>query len=230
MSAAAAPPVPGQAAAATRPADATRGSGPRQAETAATAASIAALGAVLAVRLIVPGGWGAAGWVVLVAGLLLGLPHGGVDHLVPAFVLADRAPRQLLVLAGYATVAVLTWVAFRSVPAVALTVFVVVSALHFGAGEVAFDDERAGRPLRPDPVAVLATGGAALVLPVVVDPRTVAPIIALLVSGSSGLLPRGLAVTAVVVVLAAVTLTCAHTCAAAGCSRRRRSRCSRASA
>lgn len=175
----------------------------------ATVVSTGTMLAVLAVKLLVPGGWGGAAWAVLVAGLVLGLPHGAVDHLVPAFVLGPRAPRLPLVVAAYAAVAVGTWLAFRSVPAVALIVFVAVSLLHFGAGEVAFDAERAGHPLRPDPVAVLATGGAVLVLPIVGDHATVAPIIALLVPGSSGVLPGGLTVGATGLVLTAVVVTVA---------------------
>jgi len=185
----------------------------RTPEGASTAVSIGALTAVLAVQLTVPGVWERWGWVVLVVGLLVGLPHGAVDHLVPAFLLRENAPRLLLVVAGYAGTAVAAWAVFRSVPAVALTVFVVLSVLHFGAGEVGFDDERAGReftfPLR-DPLAVLATGGSALLLPILREPATSAPLIALLVPGSTGMLPVWLTATTVGLVIGAVVLTCVH--------------------
>ena len=185
----------------------------RTPEAAATAVSIGVLTAVLLVQLAAPGVWDRWGWLVLVAGLLIGLPHGAVDHLVPAFLLRQDAPRLVLVIAGYAGTAVAAWAVFRSVPAVALSVFVVLSVLHFGAGEVGFDAERAGRaprfPLR-DPLAVLATGGAALLLPVLREPATSAPLIALLVPGSSGMLPVWLTRTTVLLVLGAVFLTCAH--------------------
>ena len=50
----------------------------------ATAVSVVAVGAAVAVELLVPGGWAAWAWLPLVSGLLVGLPHGAVDHLVPA--------------------------------------------------------------------------------------------------------------------------------------------------
>ncbi|WP_432497543.1 Brp/Blh family beta-carotene 15,15'-dioxygenase [Kineococcus gypseus] len=186
----------------------------RTPDAAATAVSLAVLAAVLLVQLAAPRVWREHGWVVLVAGLLAGLPHGAVDHLVPAFVLRERAPRVLLVAGAYALTAVAAWLVFRAAPAVALVVFVLVSALHFGAGEVAFDDERAGRPVATgrhrDVLAVAATGGAVLVLPVVGEPASVAPVIALLVPGSAGVLPGWLAAGASAPVLAAVAITLAR--------------------
>jgi len=175
--------------------------------------SIGVLTAVLLVQLTAPAVWAQWGWLVLVAGLLIGLPHGAVDHLVPAFLLRENAPRLVLVVVGYAGTAVAAWAVFRSVPAVALTVFVILSVLHFGAGEVSFDAERSGREFRVplhDPFAVLATGGAALLLPVLREPATSAPLIALLVPGSTGVLPVWLTQATVVLVLGAVVLTCVH--------------------
>jgi len=188
--------------------------GPRSPDGVATALSLAVLGAVLAVQLIAPQVWAQHGWVVLVTGLLTGLPHGAVDHLVPGFLLREDAPRLVLVITAYAATAVAAWAVFRSVPAIALTVFVLLSVLHFGAGEVAFDHDRAyvpagarRSPLLADPLAVLATGGAALLLPVLREPATSAPLVALLVPGSTGLLPAWLSATGVAVVLTAVALT-----------------------
>ena len=193
----------------------------RTPEGAATAVSLGVLGTVLLVQLLAPGAVQQWGWLVLAVGLLAGLPHGAVDHLVPAHLLGARAPRLVLVVAAYAATAVAAWAVFRSVPAVALSVFVVLSVLHFGAGEVAFDHERTqalatapqpqghSSPLR-DPLAVLATGGAALALPVLREPATTAPLIALLVPGTSGLLPPWLTTTAITVVLGAVGATLAH--------------------
>ena len=157
----------------------------------ATAVSFAAVGAVLGVELLVPGGWGGAAWVVLVVGLLAGLPHGAVDHLVPRWVLAERAPRLLLVLAGYVAVAAAAHALFRLAPGPALVAFVVLSAVHFGTGETAFDDERAGRVVRRDALGAAAFGGTVIVLPVVGDPGQVTPVIAALVPGSTEVLPGG---------------------------------------
>ncbi len=61
--------------------------------------SRAAVVAVLAVQLAVPGGWGDVAWVPLVAGLLIGLPHDvtrGAHHALQAFAeeLQRGAPRE----------------------------------------------------------------------------------------------------------------------------------------
>ncbi|MGY2065697.1 beta-carotene 15,15'-dioxygenase, Brp/Blh family [Blastococcus sp. SYSU DS0619] len=133
---------------------------------AATRWSCAAAGAVLAVEVVVPGGWGTTGSAtVLVAGLLLGLPHGAVDHLVPAWRLGWPLTRRLLFGAGYAGLAAGAYVAFRTAPGPALLLFVLVSAWHFGTGETAFADLRAGRPVRTRPVPALVLGGLVLLVP-----------------------------------------------------------------
>jgi Brp/Blh family beta-carotene 15,15'-monooxygenase len=180
----------------------------------ATAVSVGVLASVLAVQVAAPQVWRQHGAAVLVAGLLAGLPHGAVDHLVPGYLLRERAPRPVLVAAGYAVTAVTAWLVLRGVPAVALVAFVAVSALHFGAGEVAFDDERGGRSVatgrRRDVLAVLATGGAVLLLPVVRDPASVAPLIALRGPASRGGLPGRVTTGVTLAVLAAVTLALAR--------------------
>ena len=72
--------------------------------------------AVLVVQLAWPGGWGSAAWIPLVAGLLLGLPHGAVDHLVPGFRLGHSAARAGCVAGAYALLALVVLVAFRTWP------------------------------------------------------------------------------------------------------------------
>ena len=197
-----------QALPATIPA-ASRTTSPRSPTTQATWTSIAVVGATLAVELLVPGGWGGAAPVVLVVGLLAGLPHGAVDHLVPGWVLAGRAPRLVLVVVGYVAVAVIAFALFRAIPGPALVAFVLLSAVHFGSGETAFDDERAGRGVRTDPLGTVAFGGAVILLPVIGDPTEVAPVIASLVPGSTGVLPAGVrvAVGAFVLLVALVWAT-----------------------
>ena len=174
---------------------------------AATAVSIGAALLVVAVQVAVPGGWGALAWVPLVVGLLLGLPHGAVDHLVPGFVLRDRAPHLLLVALGYAGVAAVAWVCLRWQPIVALVVFVGLSVVHFGLGEVAFDQVRGGRRLHPDPLAAFAAGGAVLLLPLTTAPDALAPLIAVLAPGTTGLLPRWLTAGLTALVLLAVAVS-----------------------
>jgi Brp/Blh family beta-carotene 15,15'-monooxygenase len=170
----------------------------------AAVVSRAAVGGVLAVQLRVPGGWGRAAWVPLVVGLLAGLPHGAVDHLVPGYALGPSRRRLVLVVAGYVLLAAAVLLAFRAWPGPALAVFVVASAGHFGAGETAFDDLRRGVAPRVDVLGVAGFGAAAAVLPLVAHPDAVAPVLALLVPGSSGRLPAPVAAFLLVVALVLV--------------------------
>jgi Brp/Blh family beta-carotene 15,15'-monooxygenase len=87
-----------------------------------------------------------------IAGSLIGLPHGAVDHLVPRWV-AGRGPASsplargpiALVTAGYAVVAGAALASMLLLPAATLAVFLIVSAGHFGWGEVETSASRAGR-------------------------------------------------------------------------------------
>ena len=169
--------------------------------------------AVLVVQLAWPGGWGSAAWIPLVAGLLLGLPHGAVDHLVPGFRLGHSAARAGGVAVAYAVLALVVLVAFRTWPGPALALFVILSVAHFGTGETAFHDLRQGRSPGVDVLGAGAFGAAVLVLPLLHHRGAVAPLIALVVPGSSGLLPAApsrageAAVLAIVAVAAAVRIS-----------------------
>ena len=132
---------------------------------AATTASLAAAALAVGVEVLVPGGWGPAAGAVLLGGLLLGLPHGAIDHLVPAYRLRWRPVRMVLFALGYAALAGVAYAAFRAVPAAALAVFVAVSAWHFGSGETAFADLRTGRPVRGRITAATVVGAAVVLVP-----------------------------------------------------------------
>jgi Brp/Blh family beta-carotene 15,15'-monooxygenase len=157
--------------------------------------SLAAAGTVLAGEVLIPGGWGGGSVAVLVTGLLLGLPHGAVDHLVPAWRLCWRPARLALFGLGYAALAAAAYLVFRAAPAPSLVVFVLISAWHFGRGETVFADLRAGRPVRPRPVTSLVLGGVVLLLPLargLGDPDgDVAAVAAALVPGWNGAAPPG---------------------------------------
>ena len=170
----------------------------------AAAVSRGAVTAVLAVQLLVPGGWGPTAWVPLVAGLLLGLPHGAVDHLVPGFELGPAALRTAVVAVAYALLALVVLAAFRAWPGPALALFVVLSAAHFGTGETAFHDVRAGRAPGVDVLGAAAFGTAVIVLPLLHHRDAVAPVVALVVPGTAGLLPAGPSRVAELAVLAVV--------------------------
>ena len=132
---------------------------------AATTASVTAAALAVGTEVVVPGGWGAAAEAVLVGGLLLGLPHGAVDHRVPAYRLRWRPLRLALFALGYAALAGVAYAAFRAAPAAALAVFVAVSAWHFGSGETAFAELRAGRPVRGRAAAAVVVGAVVLLVP-----------------------------------------------------------------
>ena len=178
---------------------------------AATAVSLAAVAAVVAVEVLVPGGWGDRAWVPLVVGLLAGLPHGAVDHLVPGHRLGWRAPRLAAFALAYAAVAAAAWLGFRAAPGPALAVFVAVSAWHFGTGETAFADLRAGRPVRRAAVPAAVLGGLVLLVPLARGAEEAAPVVAAVVPGSDGVLPPALTTAVLVVVLpAAAALALSH--------------------
>ncbi|MGI3781710.1 MAG: Brp/Blh family beta-carotene 15,15'-dioxygenase, partial [Janthinobacterium lividum] len=106
-----------------------------------------------------------------------GLPHGAVDHLVPFWTgwVRRSALSMLVVLAGYVFVAVLTWVELHWGGSVVLPLLLVVSVLHFGAGDLMADrdDDPTARPLSGVEltIAVLACGGPVVAGPLLVWPE-----------------------------------------------------------
>ncbi|XTZ15940.1 Brp/Blh family beta-carotene 15,15'-dioxygenase [Micromonospora echinospora] len=145
----------------------------------------------------------------LLAGLLLGLPHGAVDHLVPAWlsVRARALPARVTLLVVYTAVAAAGLVAFRAAPTVALVGFLVVSVVHFGAADVAFHAERDRRPIRPEAPAVLAYGGPPVVIPLALWPEQVDPLLAVVAPQTPALLTGEVRRLALVTVLCAVAVT-----------------------
>jgi Brp/Blh family beta-carotene 15,15'-monooxygenase len=142
---------------------------------------VAVLSALLAVSLLVPGAAAAAAVPVAVAGAVLGVPHGAVDHLVPWWWSGRRRPPRrtlALVTVGYAAAAAAAAAALLLAPAPALAAALALSAVHFGRGEVVAWAERAGRPL-PGPATDLlpsaAHGLTVVGLLLWVDPATTDP-------------------------------------------------------
>ena len=117
---------------------------------------------------------------VLVVGFLVGLPHGAVDHLVPFWTgwIRRSVASTVAVLLGYVAVAGLTWVGLHWAGSVVLPLLLLVSVLHFGAGDLMA--ERDGEPrARQQPalglaVAVLARGGPVVAGPLLVWPEQAA--------------------------------------------------------
>lgn len=103
--------------------------------------------------------------VIAGLGLLAGVPHGGIDHLV-AMRLAGRSLVPVVLV--YACLAAAAWLVLRWGGPVALLAVVLVSAVHFGLGELEFTAELTG--WRPPPgiaVALAIAGSGALLLPLV---------------------------------------------------------------
>ncbi|QWC83865.1 Brp/Blh family beta-carotene 15,15'-dioxygenase [Nocardioidaceae bacterium] len=120
---------------------------------------------------------GTAGWaplelpLVLLA-LLVTLPHGAADAAAP-YLRSLRLTWGTYAGLGlaYATLAALIWTVSRSVPLLGLTLLVVLSVAHFGAGEVTFHRET-GAPLPRawGASAGLISGLVVVVLPLVAHP------------------------------------------------------------
>lgn len=93
----------------------------------------AALGAVGVFALVAPGVADAVRWLPFLLGLVLfALPHGAVDHHVPRR-LGRRGGAAFVTL--YLAVVVGGLVAWALAPIATLVVFLVVAALHWGAGD-----------------------------------------------------------------------------------------------
>lgn len=97
-------------------------------------------------------------------GFLAGVPHGAIDHLLAARIVAGRS---LTAVAGvYAAVAVGVWAALRWAGPAALLIVVAVSAVHFGLGELEVSRALTGwRPGALATSAVVVAGCGALILP-----------------------------------------------------------------
>ena len=124
--------------------------------------------------------------------VLLGLPHGAMDHLVVPHL--DRRPLTLrfwLPFFGAYLGLVLLYLAFwRVAPAAALLVFLVVSCLHWGQGDLAylrlFDHRPRPRTISATLTIWLVRGGLPILLPILAFPATFAHVAAGLTSWYGG--------------------------------------------
>lgn len=87
--------------------------------------------------------------IVAAIGIVIGIPHGAMDHLVPG--LASRCrqtPSRLAgVVAVYVLIAALATLALLRAPDLSFSIFLIVSALHFGWAETTYAAERSGQPV-----------------------------------------------------------------------------------
>lgn len=128
----------------------------------------------VALTLVMPSLWTSVGTGVLLVGLLIGVPHGAVDHLLPLY--RQRTTRWTLpvFVLVYAAVAALSWAAITTFRTAGLLAFLALSAVHFGTGEATFARIRDGR--RPGTQwAWVATGVAVVALPITTHQDAVLP-------------------------------------------------------
>ncbi|MGN6330697.1 MAG: Brp/Blh family beta-carotene 15,15'-dioxygenase [Motilibacteraceae bacterium] len=178
---------------------------------------VGALAAVLALSVLAPGAARSAALPLAVVGAVLGIPHGAVDHLVPWWWStrpgAQGRRRQIaLFAAGYAVAAAAALAVSLLVPAVTFAAFLLLSAVHFGRGEVAAWAERAGRAV-PSLGCSLTTSlapGLVVVGQMLWGPRAdvglLAPIAPGLATAADRLQVVGLAAVVLVTVAALVSL------------------------
>ena len=172
---------------------------------------------MIALTLTAPGVADALRWVPLLVSLVvLGLPHGAVDHHVPARLRAAVVPWRFSL--GYVVLVVLGLALWALAPVGALALFLVVSVVHWGTADVWVARRLQGRPAFGGwwPVAAFAAARGLLpvALPVLAHPRAAADgldaILAATGSGAAvGALSDGLRAAGLVVVVVVVGLALA---------------------
>lgn len=179
---------------------------------------VAALVALVVLSLLAPHTAESLAVPIAVVGAALGIPHGAVDHLVPRWSTTSsgsrscgipRATRLVAFVVAYAGVAGLAFTSSLIMPSVTIVAFLVLSALHFGRGEVVTAAERAGRAIpgpREEWAATVAPGLVVVGLLLWARPDRTAELVRPMSSWLARVLPAsaplGLALVAVAVVVA----------------------------
>jgi Brp/Blh family beta-carotene 15,15'-monooxygenase len=177
-------------------------------------AGVVACGLLLAAGLLAPAAVAAAALPIAVAGILTGIPHGAVDHVVPGW-LAHRSLRPSALaglVAAYVAVAAAGTAALRWAPTPTVLAFLAVSAWHFGRAEVVVSAAAARRPVpaaSDDLPLTLAHGLVTTLLPAAAWPAVALPLLGALAPGLAGIAPRTLDAAGVGVV-ALAGLVAAH--------------------
>ncbi len=121
---------------------------------------------------------------LLVGIVLIGLPHGALDHLLPArlgFAWGRRPLGVALYLAAYLAIAAVMLALWRVAPASAFALFLAATVVHWGQGDLRFLELHLGRrrAARLEGLAVVALRGAIPVLvPLLAQPRVVEQLLA----------------------------------------------------
>lgn len=135
------------------------------------------LAGVAVAVLLVGAPTGLAQWVPLIASaLLLGLPHGAVDHLaLPRLYEDSLTPRWMAIVAGlYAVIGGAYALVWFLAPTVAFVIFIAITWLHWGQGDVYPLTEIAAVEHLQTPVerglTVLVRGGFPMLVPLLAFP------------------------------------------------------------
>lgn len=106
-------------------------------------------------------------WAALAAaavGLLAGVPHGALDHLLALRLCNGRS--LILITLAYAALAALVWGMLVWLGTAGLLLVIALSALHFGLGELEFSNRLTGwRPGGVGAAGMVIAGCGALLLP-----------------------------------------------------------------
>jgi Brp/Blh family beta-carotene 15,15'-monooxygenase len=157
-----------------------------------SAVGVSCAAATVVTRLVAPGVLDRSSVAIGIVGILLGVPHGAVDHLVPFWVSGRRITvgGLLRVVTPYLLVAVLATGALVLAPTLTLTVFLIASALHFGRAEVEFVAERHASPARRSPrtdhLRAAAHGLTVVALPIALWPDRVHDLLTTLAPALAG--------------------------------------------
>ena len=162
-------PGAGAARPGTSPPQALRGE-PVRFATAVRTAGVVGVGALLAADAVAPAAVAGAAVTLALVGIVLGIPHGAVDHLVPFWAQGRRVQAGPLArgLAGYVATGAAALAAVLLAPLPVTWLFLLASAVHFGRGEVVVQAELGGHrppgPLR-DVLPAAAHGAVVVALP-----------------------------------------------------------------
>ena len=117
---------------------------------------------------------------LLLSIVVLGLPHGAVDHLAPFRLLQRRVTpvNMMVLLLGYILMVALYGTFWRSSPGLAFLVFLLMTLLHWGQGDLYYlthyTDSRHIRSRVDRALVVMIRGGLPMIIPVLVYPVVVA--------------------------------------------------------
>jgi Brp/Blh family beta-carotene 15,15'-monooxygenase len=128
---------------------------------------VGAAAAALTIQLVRPDLLAQAAIPIAVVAILIGIPHGAADHLVPFWSRGRRATPTAVtgVVAVYVAGLLLVLACALRAPVPALWAFLLASALHFGRGEVVAAAEAYGRQvprIHQDLPVALAHGAAVI--------------------------------------------------------------------